>query len=295
MDKKTFQDLYSEVQEMTGDTNTTTLAYIKKWINQGQRLFNAASKRYFLREEKSANLVANQQYYQLPVDCIRVKNVKVETTSEPRPVTEIQSEEEWDRMNMYSSTATDPTHFFIRGSKEIGLYPTPSTAYTSGLIISYEKGEKSMTQADYTTGTITVTNGDATITHSATGFTASMVDRYFQVTDGSEGYFYKIASYTDTANLELENVYQGSSGSAKTFRIGESSQIPDEFHESLIDYALYRYYLSKKDLGSAGEFKSLFEAALERCKENYSAKTSSAVIHSNRVSNNSFYQIDSVT
>jgi hypothetical protein len=87
MDKKTFQDLYSEVQEMTGDTNTTTLAYIKKWINQGQRLFNAASKRYFLREEKSANLVANQQYYQLPVDCIRVKNVKVETTSEPRPVT----------------------------------------------------------------------------------------------------------------------------------------------------------------------------------------------------------------
>jgi len=295
MDKKTFNDLYSEVQEMTGDTNTTTLTYIKKWINQGQRLFNAASKRYFLREEKKANLVASQQYYQLPVDCIRVKNVKVDTTAEPRPVYEVQSEEEWDRMNMYSSTATDPTHFFIRGRNEIGLYPVPSTAYTSGLIISYEKGELSMSQADFTTGTVTVTNGDATITHSAAGFTALMVGRYFQVTDGSEGYFYKVASYTDTSTLELENVYQGSSGGAKAFRIGESSQIPDEFHESLIDYALYRYYLSKKDSGSAGEFKALFDSAIERCKENYSAKTSSAIIHSNKITNNNFYQIDSVT
>jgi len=238
--------MYQEVQEMVADTNTTTLGYIKKWLNQAQRIFNNETKRYFLRESKTANIVASQQYYQLPIDCVRVRNVTIQTTDKPWETTEIQSEEEWNKLNKYSSTTSYPTHFFIKGMNEIGLYPIPSGAITNGLIISYEKSEKSMTQDDYTTGTVTVTNGDATITHSATGFTASMVGRYFQVTDGTEGYWYKIASFTSTSSMELENVYQGASGAGKTFKIGESSQVPDEFHESFVDYAMYRYYLSKK-------------------------------------------------
>ena len=296
MDKKTFNEMFTEVQEMTGDTNTSTLIWIKRWINQAQRLFNSASKRYFLREEKKTNLVATQQSYQLPVDCVRIRFVKVQTTDEPLPLDEIQSEQDWNAINSEDSTATNPEFFFIKGKNEIELWPVPSGNYTNGLIISYEKGEVSMTADDFTTGTVTVTNGDATITHSAGGFTAKMVGRFFQVTDGSEGYWYKIASYTDVNNLELENVYQGSSGSGKTFKIGESSQVPDEFHESFVDYALFRYYLSKKDRGTAGDFKALFSDALERCKENYALKTSSAVIHKPRGSRNRvFWQTGDIT
>lgn len=294
MDKKTFNEMFLEVQEMVGDTNASTLVFIKKWINQAQKLFNAASKRYFLRDEKTANIVATQQFYQLPVDCIRVRNVKVDTTSdEPKALVEVQSEEEWNRLNEYASTANEPIYFFIRGKNEIGLYPTPSTNYTDGLVVSYEKAEKPMSQADYVTGTVTVANGDATITHSAAGFTAAMVGRYFKVND--DGFFYKIATYTDANNMELENVFQGSSGAGLSFTIGESSQVPDEYHESFVDYALYRYYLRQKDLQSANEFKALFDTSLGLCKELYSTKTSSGVIHKNRFGVNVFHQVDTIT
>ena len=62
------------------------------------------------------------------------------------------------------------------------------------------------TTDDYSTGTISVTNGSATITGSGTTFTADMVGKKIRV-DG-ENPFYRIKTFTSTTVLVLEQPFQ---------------------------------------------------------------------------------------
>ena len=83
---------------------------------------------------------------------------------------------------------------------------------------------------EFTTGTVTATNGDKTIAHSATGFTAAMVGRKFK-TDEDET-VYTIAYRTSTSSLELDQAYVGTGGSSLSFRIFEDTyDLPPDFQE----------------------------------------------------------------
>lgn len=64
---------------------------------------------------------------------------------------------------------------------------------------------------------IGVTDTDATVTSSA-GFTAAMVGQDLTVVEDGAAKTYKIASFTDTSNIELAEAYSGTTGS-KTGRI----------------------------------------------------------------------------
>jgi hypothetical protein len=284
----TASEMWSTCQEVSGDDSATSLVLFKRWINQGVHIFQAKLGRAYTRTAQTASVVADQQYYQMPEDCIRPTGIAITIDDITYPLAEIENEMEWRQLNITIQTSTIPEFFFVRGRDEFGIWPIPADDITDGLEIWYEPREKDMSIADYTTGTVTVTNGDATITHSASGFTALMVGRAFKVTDGTEGFWYKIASYTDADNLELENVYEGTSGAAKTFQIGEMPTIPEEFHEAPIDYAMYRYYLRKRDNNSARDFKMIWEEELKEGQKQYSSKTTSKVIHKYPIhSNNS--------
>lgn len=275
----TLTQLYQGAQEVTGDTDTGTIAYFKRAINVGMQKYMAIMRRYWTRASKVADLVASQQYYQFPQDAIRITGVVVTSGGISYPLEPVTSEMQWRRLNIQTAgTVVIPTYYFVRGQDEIGLWPTPSTATSSGLEIYYEPKVVNLTQDDYTTGTVTVTNGSQTITHSGTGFTAKMVGRYFQTTDNSDGLWYKVTAYIDTSNLTLENYYQGISGAGTTFLIGECPPFPEEYHESLIDYAAYRYFLDRKDIGVASEYKALFDAAVAQCRETYASKITSSII-----------------
>lgn len=272
----TFQNIYEEVQEQVQDDSATSLVLIKRAINQGAKKFGAVLNREWRQSEKIFSLVADQQYYQLPEDAIRLRWITVTIGSVAYPLTEIADEDTWRDINMTTTTSSIPTHYYVRGNDEFGIYPTPSATVASAGRISYERRMRDMAQADYSTGTITVTNADATITHSGTGFSSSMIGRWFSVTDGSaDGMWYRISAYTDTSNMELENTYAGTTGSGRTFIIGEIPDIPEEFHESLIDYACYRYYRRRRDNSLAREMRAVFEDAIDECRSNYSTKTGS--------------------
>jgi hypothetical protein len=275
----TFQQLYETVQDEVGDSNSSTLVFIKRFINDGLKLFRSPLRRYYTRLEKTANLVANQQYYQMPEDANRISGVVVTVNGQNYPLRQVQSEDMWRRLNVVpANTINVPSHYFIRGKDEIGIYPIPTSNVTDGIQIYYEPKQVDMSQADYTTGTVTVTNGDATVTHSGTGFTQSMTGRYIQITNGDDGNWYRIASFTSTSSVELENYYQGIGGSGKTFIIGEVPDLPDEYHPSLIDYACGRYYKRKGDKQLANNYMADFNAAFIRCKQDYGNKTTGVVI-----------------
>lgn len=73
------------------------------------------------------------------------------------------------------------------------------------------------TVAPYETGTVTVTNNSKTVTGSGTTFTSAMVGRKIRI--ASQNAYYRIASFTSTTIITLENIFQGDTASAQTYSI----------------------------------------------------------------------------
>jgi hypothetical protein len=270
----TFQDQYEICQEESGDYSASRLTKFKRDINQGGKVFLNRFSRKYNHGNSTLNLVANQQYYQYSADMLRITEIRVlngTTYATPDMVT---SELEWNQLNSSTSTSTVPTHYFIRGNNEVGLYPTPSANVTNGLQASFEPQHTDMSQADYTTGTITVSNGSVAITHSATGFTPQMVGRWLNVTDGTDGRWYRIASYTSSSQLNLENFYEGISGAGRTFRIGEVMKIPDGYQDAPPAFALRRFYMSQSSPKEASYQMGYFESQLKDAQSTYARSTS---------------------
>jgi len=272
----TFQELYEESQAQTEDTSADSLTLIKRGINQGAKQFGAILNREWRNTNKTFSLVANQQYYQTPEDCIRAKSLRVAIGGVTYVLQEVPDEDTWNRLNERVDTSNIPEFFYIRGNDEFGIYPIPSDNGTNAGTLNYERRMRDMSADNYTTGTITVTLNSATITGAGTTFTAAMVGRSLKVVDpNGDGMWYKIAAYVDATTLTLENTYAGATTASLSYIIGELPDIPEEFHESLIDYALYRYYQRRRDWQAARALKSSFIEALASCQANYSSKTAS--------------------
>ena len=279
MMKLTFTDQQDILKEITGLTDAASLIKFKRDINVGASMFLAVLGRKYNRKARFTDLVANQQYYQLPEDGHKLKEAVASwSTTYDNPLEQIPDEHAWRRMNMFSTTG-NPTHYFIRGYDEIGLYPIPAATIEDGLELVFSPKHVEMTQDDYTTGTVTVTEGSQTITGAGTTFTENMVGQWFQVTDGTDGNWYRVSAYNSATGLTLENYYQGTSGAAKTFRIGQVMDLPEEYLEGPVDYAAYRHFLKRGDKEKPAIFKTLFETALQQAKSEYGQTTDSQVIN----------------
>ena len=273
----TFNQIYSEVQSQTQDTDTiATLPMIKRAINQGMHKFGAILNRDWRNQERTFSTIASQQYYQMPEDAIRVKSLVVTVGGISYPLTEIVDEGYWQELNRRVQRSTVPEYYYVKGSDQFGIWPIPSSVSTATL--TFEWSMRDMTASDYSTGTILVTNGSNAITGTGVTFTYSMVGRTFFVDpDGGtgDGASYKVSAFTDAQHILLENNYAGQTATGQSFLIGQVPDIPDEFHEALIDYAAYRYYRRRRDLQTAKDLKSAFDEAILLCKEMYSSKSSS--------------------
>lgn len=277
----TYTTAYKRAADIIGISTATSsqaLTNIKQDINQGLRIFKNASRRYWTRKEVTTNLVANQQYYTMPEDMVRVTTARVTSGGLTLPVVMIDSEEMWNRLNLIPAmTVGIPTTGFIRGKNEIGLYPVPSLNSTNGLIVSYESRLKDMSLDD-STPIINVTNGSVTVAAATSVFNANMVGMSLQVTDGSDGNWYPIVGYTSPTAITLENVYQGTSGTGVASLIGSVPDIPEDYHLGLVYYAAYNYFLKRKDSNTAAGYKALYEDLLMQYKETYAAKTTGQVL-----------------
>lgn len=275
----TFEDQYEMAQSITGDTSSAALSNFKRDINEGGAMFLNRLGRKFNREFKTTNLVGGQQYYQMSSDVIRVSDIRILNGSTYYVPQLVTSEEEWNQMNRVTVSGNYATHFYIRGFNEIGLFPVPSASVSNGLVASFEPQHIELTQADITTGSVTVSNGSITVTHSATGFTPQMVGRWFQVTDATDGRWYRISAYVNSSTIQLENYYEGISGSGRDFKIGEVMKIPQAYQDAPVYYALDRYYLTQGDKNSAATYSIRFEQKVKSAKSTYGRSTAKNGVH----------------
>lgn len=277
----TFTQLYTRGADIVGISPTTAsaaLANIKADINQGLRIFKNASRRYWSRKEVTTNLVQGQQYYTFPEDMVRITTVRVTNGGLILPVTLIDSEELWNRINLVPAmTVGIPTQGFVRGRNELGLYPVPSVNTANGLIVSYEPRLKDMTLDDVTNVTVNATVNSNILVAASNSFTAKMVGQWISITDGSDGNWYQIVGYTDSTHVTIENYYQGPTVAGAACIIGTVPDIPEDYHLALVYYAAFNYFLKRKDKDTAAAYKSLYQDLFQQYKSVYAGKSTGLV------------------
>jgi len=271
----------SNCQDLASDTTTTTLTFFKRMMNTGYKIVLAELGRPVSEKTQTASTVASQQYYQLPPDFNFLKSITLTVSSIPYVIQEEESQEMWDYLNQSTTqTSNIPQLYFIRpgfgfSGAEVGIYPIPASAGNTIRMV-YEATDKDLSVDVYNTGTVTVTNGSATVTGSGTTFTAAMVGRYFQTTN--DGYWYRIASFTSTTVVTLENVFEGTSAAGAAYSISEAFALPEDLQILPVYYALAHYYQIKKSEGDERKFWTLFRTGLEEGKKRHSTKSRSAII-----------------
>jgi len=118
---------------------------------------------------------------------------------------------------------------------------------------------KNLTIADYTTGSIVSVALDGTaVVGTGTSWTQEMVGSYIQIAvtqadNGGDGFWYEIATVTDTTHLTLVKPYEGVSIVAGTasYTIGQCSVIPEAYDVGIVYRATALYWDNNNDIARA--------------------------------------------
>lgn len=279
----TWQDLYAKAQRLSRDNTGGTLTQLKQDMNTGYQLFNAKFGRYYTRKQQFTNLIAQQQLYQTPVDCVRIMGMTVLISQTYQPtVKEIRSEYQWRQITSYPYNSNWPAYYYMIGNDVLSLWPTPSQNVTNGLRFYYQPSAGDLTVDDITSTlssfTATVTNGSTTVTLSGGALSFDVTSLYFQVTGEVDDTAYEIVAST-SSTLTLKSAYVSASGSGKNWRIGQLTILPAQYIDAPMHYALGNYFSSQGNEERSSYHMGVFNQLQVDCEQEYSSNVSSNVIN----------------
>jgi len=263
--RQTFTDLISLSQNLAGkDTSTATQTFLKQRINSRYETALAKLPSHFSEITKTFATVADQQYYHYPPNIKEIENIYVTIGSQDYPLTPEISYAQWTKLNAITFQAGAIPDKFFKRQRDFGIYPIPQSAYTTTLAYTLRAG--GMVYSDYVTGTVTATKNDATVTGAggATWSSSNVVGdiMWFALADSNgepRGDWYRIASLTDSTNLELESVFEGTTEAGASYIIGESPELPEELHEVLAYGAVADYYAGfRQSLSKAQSWSNMY-------------------------------------
>ncbi len=204
---------------------------------------------YMTQGSWTTETVASQQYYGYPPGMQSLDSVKITVGSVNYPISTIYSQHAWDVLNALQIQPTAIPQFIFPTKDDFGIWPIPQDVYT--ITFAGFNRDRNLAIDDYSTGTITLTQGSADIVGTNTTFTPAMVGRWLCVTDSTiygQGYFYRIASYTSAVGISLDQPWQNdTTATAVAFKIGESPEIPEEGHVILLDGVTADFYGGQRD------------------------------------------------
>lgn len=236
--------------------------------------------------------VGGLQFYRLPPNYSKLKDVTITVGNLKWTLNEINSREEWDRLNVFPYYADIPNNYFIfpggDHSGQLGIWPIPST--TGNIItFNYKFRVPDLSIADYTTpGTVAVANGSTTVTGTSTTWQVttnpSLESRWIQIApnataaNSGDNLWYQIASIDSATSLTLYQPYQGTNVTASPagtgYIIGQMPIIAEDFQDMLVWRALVYYFSSIVDNpNKAAEFQGLYDQKIALLNE-YSGSNS---------------------
>ena len=272
----------TEAQTQLKDTTATTKSLLSRALNVALNKFYSARDREYTDEERTFTVTAGQARYQIFERAMRTAEITINDGGQTVPLTRIDDKEQWLQMKANGGTGK-PEFFYLVAPDMFELYPTPSETYANGGTLWAQARPRMLSQDDYTTGTVSLTNGSNTVTGVGTTFVAGMVGQSLAIESVTgESVFYKIIAVNSTIELELEQKFDGEDETGVDFRIGEYLPLPPEYHEGIVDYMLARGYLRRKDKDMASLHRSFYAETLAMAKRDYDGLDDSAVIHSSR-------------
>ena len=287
----TFTMLYTEVYQGCGlpvngsgvPTDSVNLALIKRHINNAVKLMQTEAGVFTSRKDVTFDLKQGVQFYTLNPDVIRPRNVRVNNGSLIFPIRTIESENEWNALNIIPSFAVFyPQRWFLKGPDQLGIWPTPAVDISQALLLAYDSRQQDMYLDDTVGISVTVTENSATITTTGSGsnkFNANMVGMRLGFTDGSDGQWYKIVGYTNNTTATINNLYPNTTQTSTATIIGTVPDIDEAYQMALQDWAFYRYFKTQRGAANkANDFKNDFLMAQEAYRGTFGDKESSQII-----------------
>ena len=295
----TFTDLYTRAAKFCGvnpkNIPADLLVDLKRDVNRGiSKIFTDARVGY-TQKTLTSSLVANQQYYQLPPDCIRPTTIQVVANGlfATLPLIEVPTIAKWNQINVWPQLSFPwPTYYFVRGHSQVGLWPTPGSAQSNGLIVTYEAKPPEMAIDDISSMVNSYTSNNPTIPVTATvandsnlvSFSQPIIsvpnnNLYFMTTDGTDGNVYSVLSIPTTSSIQLAQNFQlpGNTSATAQFRIGQMEDLPDMVQLAGSYYAAAQFYAGRKDTQTEQDYLALFQQCLDSFRQSYSARSTSRV------------------
>lgn len=278
----TYSQIVGKLKFQAKATESTIQEQLVQDYNIGYQQFASKLNRYWVRKQQFTDLVAGQSIYQVPVDFKSVVVLVAQVTDSFKPpLQRVFDELEWRRLVSYPQTTSWPTHFFVLGSKQIAVWPTPAEDVTLGLRLAYQPRNFNLSIADIDEtdvgATATVVQGSTTITLSGAVLTTNLTGLNFQVTGVLDDTFYDIVAST-SSTITIEAPYVASSASGLSWRVGQLPNLPEEYHFVPGDQALWRYFSSNGNEPRAIAHKTYYETARDEALSVYSSAGEASVI-----------------
>lgn len=264
--RATFQMLTKDAQNAVvddTDNSPTTLltakGFLEREINNTCDYLMSLLRDYKVQPlPRTITTEADTVYYKNFPGLIKIESATIDIGTHVPLLRIIDSQEQWDQLQQIPVASGLPTAIFPRRD-DFGIYPTPQGAYTVTIAGTYS--HVNMTASDITSGTISTTVSDATVTGSSTTFTSAKAGYWLApATDGVQsGNWYRILSVTSDTALELDRTWSDNALSASEYIIGQSPELPPELHEFIPYRAAASYYaLRRKDMKAAQPLLNYF-------------------------------------
>lgn len=241
-------------------------------LTLGDALMNESDKRigsmeggdwWWLERSDDITTVASQSAYQIPNSVRKLIDLYVTVGTTIYTPVPIENEHMWTRVKQMNLGDSDRTLFYYRDNNTVELEPAPGSSGNTITVI-YRQRMVDISNADYTAGTVSITNNTTTVTGSVTTFTADMVGRYIRFDDGDDEW-YEIASFTSTTEIDLLKNYDGGSDiSGSSFTIGEIPLIPEQYQEAPIFRAAAIYWDMQDNSAKANQFWQMYDGGYEK-------------------------------
>lgn len=206
----------------------------------------------WLEIEDQALTVSGQEYVTIPNKIRRVMSVRQQNGTDPTDVIYIPrmvfDSNQWDSILASLLGQSDVPNFVYQRENRLYIQPVPN-ANDNVVKMRGRIDLRDLSIADYSTGNILTATTDSTaIVGTGTTWATSMAGRYIRITESDtankgDGYWYEIASVTDTTHLVLKAPYQGTAivaGSA-AYVIGQITYEPEAYQMAPIYRAVWQF------------------------------------------------------
>lgn len=279
----TFQDQYTQFQDMAQDTDSSHLTIGKRNINMGQKTLESAIG-YPPQEDSRDITTTTSDIYNLPENFHKAINLYVTVGTTRYVAEQVYDEGAWQTLKRRTSGSTSNylTHVFYR-QLTFEIYPTPADAGNT-MRLAYEAISKDFSADDYTTGTITtLANGGTSVTGSSSVWTSAMEGRYFKI--DADPQWYRITDVDSNTALTIANPYQGTAISAgsESYTIGEVPRTPAATHIFPVYFALWKHFEGiRRDPKMGKYYKDMWEQGVRWSRDNFGNRMAHDYIPSQR-------------